>query len=360
MNELTEASIKLILANQSHSGGYIASPNFRVYRYSWYRDGAFIAHAMLLSDQIESARKFHNWAAENINIRSNQIQQLLDKKKKGIHISPEEHLHCRYTIDNKESEEEWTSYQLDGFGTWIWSLDEFYKFTHELDNKSLEATSLLIPYLSEFWQDGQFDWWEESFGHQHISTIGSIAVGLKRCADWQALSPELRTLARNTSKEIEHYIYSKGVKDGHLIKWIGSEEVDGSLAALISPLGLIDPSSELAIKTVSEIKNQLGLLGTRRHVNDVYFGGGRWLILSCFLALSLIKIGDFESAKEVITWLESQADSDLELPEQVGDDLLFPEAKKEWVAKWGEPAKPLLWSHAMYLMLNSELNKVLN
>ena len=153
---------------------------------------------------------------------------------------------------------------------------------------------------------------------------------------------------------------SKGVKDGHLIKWIGGEDVDGSLAALISPLGLIDPSSELAIKTVSEIKNQLGLLGTRRHVNDVYFGGGRWLILSCFLALSLIQIGEYESAQEVITWLESQADSDLELPEQVGDDLLFPEAKKEWVAKWGEPAKPLLWSHAMYLMLNSELNKVLN
>jgi hypothetical protein len=38
------------------------------------------------------------------------------------------------------------------------------------------------------------------------------------------------------------------------------------------------------------------------------------------------------------------------LPEQTGE-LLRPDRYRPWVEKWGEPASPLLWSHAMYLTL---------
>lgn len=359
MNKLREASINLILANQADSGGYVASPNFRVYRYSWYRDGAFIAHAIAKVGHNESAMRFHNWAAENIIIRADQISGLIQKRNDGIEIHSEEHLHCRYTLDNKESQEEWTNYQLDGFGTWIWSVDEFFKMGNPRENKYIQATELLIPYLSTFWRDGQFDWWEESFGHQHVSTIGSIAAGLQRCSTWPEISVELRDLAFKTAKEIREFVLSKGVHNGHLTKWLGTNEVDGSLAALISPLGFIEADSPIAKATIDQIRENLGLLGTHRHLKDVYFGGGEWLILSSFLALSLLENGDMKSAQEVLLWIESQSDENNELPEQVDENLLFPEAKDDWVAKWGESAKPLLWSHAMYLLLQNELSKVL-
>jgi isomaltose glucohydrolase len=360
MENLRDVSIELILKNQSETGGYIASPNFRVYQYSWYRDGAFISHAMSIVGQFESALKFHEWAATNINKRSGQIKDLINKRALGQEIFPDEHLHCRYTVDNNESQEDWTNYQLDGFGIWIWSLDEFIKNTGFKSQNQIAAVQNLIPYLATFWTDGQFDWWEESFGYQHISTIAAISVGLERCSHWPEISPELRSLAKETSVKIEEYVLKFGVQDGHLIKWIGNNNVDGSLAALVAPLNFLKHDSTLAKRTLDEISTKLGLLGTHRHLSDVYFGGGQWLILSSFLALGYIAIGERDLGEKVLTWIESQANENSELPEQVTQNLLFPEMRGEWIKKWGEPALPLLWSHAMYLILQGELEKVLN
>lgn len=360
MKNLRDASIELILKHQSETGGYIASPNFPVYHYSWYRDGAFISHAMNIAGQFKSASKFHEWAATNINKRSAQIEKLINKRALGQEIAPDEHLHCRYTVDNNESQENWTNFQLDGFGTWIWSLDEFITNTGFKTQSHINAVQNLIPYLATFWTDGQYDWWEESFGYQHISTIAAISVGLQRCSYWPEISLELRSLAKETSRKIKEYVYKYGVHDGHLIKWVGNNNVDGSLAALVTPLNFLEHDSTLAKRTLDEISKKLGLLGTHRHLSDVYFGGGQWLILSSFLALGYISIGEKDLGEEVLTWLESHANENSELPEQVTQNLLFPEKRYEWITKWGEPALPLLWSHAMYIILQYELEKVLN
>lgn len=56
-------------------------------------------------------------------------------------------------------------------------------------------------------------------------------------------------------------------------------------------------------------------------------------------------------------WIEEQADENGYLPEQVpyhlNNEVYYP----YWVNKWGNIAKPLLWSHAMYLVLDYELKK---
>ncbi len=66
MSDLFQRSIDIILSNQAPSGAYPASPTFPTYRYSWFRDGAFIAHAMDLVGEHESARRFHDWAVSTI------------------------------------------------------------------------------------------------------------------------------------------------------------------------------------------------------------------------------------------------------------------------------------------------------
>ena len=171
LKSLRDASVRVILENQATSGAYIASPNFRVYKYSWIRDGAFIADAMLDQGEILSSELFHNWVTSVVVSRESKIRSLISRSQAGEIIPPEEHLHCRFTIDGEESTEEWTNFQLDGFGTWIWSLDRFQNSSRTLSDDTLKAVESLVPYLCEFWSQPSFDWWEESFGHQHISTL---------------------------------------------------------------------------------------------------------------------------------------------------------------------------------------------
>ena len=51
---LVDHSLTVIAGNQAASGAYPASPTFPVYRYCWFRDGAFIADAMSRAGRVES------------------------------------------------------------------------------------------------------------------------------------------------------------------------------------------------------------------------------------------------------------------------------------------------------------------
>ncbi|GAB1420989.1 hypothetical protein MASR2M15_11210 [Anaerolineales bacterium] len=95
--------------------------------------------------------------------------------------------------------------------------------------------------------------------------------------------------------------------------------------------------------------------GVYRYQADTYFGGGEWLLLTCWLAWTYLKLARYEEAERLIQWTEEQATQDGEMPEQVSEHLLDPSYYQPWVERWGLPAKPLLWSHAMYLIVRTEL-----
>ena len=63
LEALARHSVGVIRAHQATTGAYLASPAFPVYRYSWFRDGAFIADAMSRAGDIESAEAFFGWCA---------------------------------------------------------------------------------------------------------------------------------------------------------------------------------------------------------------------------------------------------------------------------------------------------------
>ena len=64
-----------------------------------------------------------------------------------------------------------------------------------------------------------------------------------------------------------------------------------------------------------------------------------------------------EKAKGLLTWIESVADSHGDLPEQVNEHTLAPKMFPVWKERWGPVASPLLWSHAMYLILVQALKE---
>jgi GH15 family glucan-1,4-alpha-glucosidase len=355
--DIYESSLKIIKDNQSVSGAFIASPNFGEYAYSWFRDGAFISNALVMAGEIESAGKFHGWAAHVVSERAAKIQSLIERHQNGEEIQAEEHLDCRYTLNGEEGIEPWTNLQLDGFGTWLWSLDEFRKVAGALDDNVRMAADLIAEYISEFWEIESFDWWEESFGHQHVSSLGSIATGLDRHSQWESVSPGPRSISRREASRIKDLISQRGIANGRLTKWIGGQGLDASLLAIFEPFELFEVRSNIAQSTIAAISSQLGIHGTYRHVDDDYFGGGRWPLLSCFLGLCYAELGDLTGATDILRWVASTANATNELPEQIDGELLHPANRQLWIDRWGEPAVPLLWNHAMFIQLYETLRR---
>jgi GH15 family glucan-1,4-alpha-glucosidase len=100
--------------------------------------------------------------------------------------------------------------------------------------------------------------------------------------------------------------------------------------------------------------------GVYRYLGDTYYGGGEWLLLTATLGRAYLRRGapgDRERAQAALAWIEAQAASDGTLPEQVATRALHPERIDEWVRAWGPSARPLLWSHATYLSLLTELEQ---
>jgi isomaltose glucohydrolase len=284
-------SIEIILAGQASSGGYVASPTFSQYRdYCWFRDGAFIAEAMSRSGECESAERFFDWCSDVVRAR------------------PAGPWDSRYRLDGAPDETPWWPHrQLDGLGLWVWAMRN-HVARHDVESRWDDAAGLVTAYLAEHWRDPCHDWWEEREG-VHAVTLGCIAAALG--------DDEIAAAAREA---------------------LATERLDGSHAFLVV-LGLADGSH------LERVERELGY---HRHADDVYYGGGEWPVLAGLVGWARRSTGG--DATQQLEWIEAAADPDGTLPEQTGA-LLHPDAYAEWVARWGPPASPLLWSHAMYLIL---------
>ena len=147
--------------------------------------------------------------------------------------------------------------------------------------------------------------------------------------------------------------------EGAFTKWAGNPEVDASLLWMAAPYESVSATESRFAATLSRIEDELTTdgPGVHRYRSDTYYGGGAWPVLTSAYGRVLLRRGDpgdLERALEALGWIEAQA-ADGELPEQVADHALAPERIDEWREMWGESARPLLWSHAAYLSLHSEL-----
>jgi GH15 family glucan-1,4-alpha-glucosidase len=265
-------------------------------------------------------------------------------------------LPARFTFGGDIGEHDWWDFQLDGYGTWLWAAAQ-HSLRHSIDPERWRpAAELTVDYLVSSWNRPCFDWWEEHDEQVHISTLGCIAAGLNAAADSGLVSGVRADAARTGAADVLERVHEQGVADRHLVKWIGSSAVDGSLSALISPLGVLDPRSPLAQNTIAAVEEQLSVEGgVHRFLADSFYGGGRWPLLTCFLGLAQAATGDRVAAARLLDWAAATATDNGFLPEQVDGHLLFPERRQEWVDRWGTVATPLLWSHAMVLRLAAEL-----
>ena len=282
---LAARSVEVILAGQSPSGAYVACPTFENYRYSWLRDGCFIADAMREAGEVESCDRFLDWCA------------------RIVMRSPDGPFDARYRLDGTRDESEWPRRQIDGWGLFLGTIRR--RGSARWD----EPAAHVARWLGTVWDEPSVDWWEERSG-MHGATLWCVGNGLD--------SDEIRRAA---------------------LDW-AHDRLDGSLLVIGAP--------DLVAWVEEELVCPGG--GVWRNLEDEYYGGGEWLLLTAMLGLARP-----ERAEECLRWIEAHATPNGLLPEQSQDHLQRPERYEPWVERWGEPPCPLLWSHAMYLRLHHAL-----
>lgn len=297
-------SVEVIREGQTASGAYQACPTFAPYRYSWFRDGAFIADAMSRTGRAESAESFFDWCANVVEKRAGDI------RSGG-------RLHARYTAEGLESDEEWPTFQLDGYGLWLWALRGHCERHDRSPARWEEAVALTLDYLRRHAHEPCTDWWEEREG-VHAVTLACVRAGLQAWGEDADLPPP-------------------------------EDRLDASLLAL-PLLGQGEPP----LAAIEEhLVGPQG--GVHRHLGDTYYGGGLWVLLTAMLGVAYAEAGRTDDAHGTLEWITAHATPDGHLPEQTQDHLLAPEMLEPWIEKWGPPASPLLWSHAMFLTLAATL-----
>jgi GH15 family glucan-1,4-alpha-glucosidase len=350
-----ELSTNMIAGSQTAAGAYPASPAHHVYRYGWLRDGSWCAHAMDRAGRRDSAAAWHRWVARVLLRHEHRVAEALAAVENGT-TDGRVMLPARFTLDGDEEplgEEQWPSFQLDCYGHWLWTDADHVKRGGALDTPVEAAARLVARYLIGAAELPCYDCWEEHPGHRHTSTLASIAAGLRdggallRDEEAQAHAERLRRRMLGP----EHTVA------GSLVRYPGDTRVDGSLLWTFVPYALAPIDADIALTTIGRIRDELHLpaRGVRRYQGDTFYGGAQWILLAASLGCVVKAQGDTALAEGLLAWIEASATDKGLLPEQVADDVQSPHMLRYWRQRWGDTATPLLWSHAMHLVLLDDL-----
>lgn len=379
---LIRKSIDIILAGQDDTGSFPASTEFPGFHYSWLRDGTFIAHSMLVSGHPESTRRFLLWENAAISQLGSIVERVEERTKNGEKLQSGEFLPARFTMDGQIKHRgaegyffagvfgnvyatedgtdlagEWNMFQIDSYGIWMWGLAQYLLRTGDLHllDECTAGVELSVRYLKCVWDMKCFDSWEEYGSKQHTSTLGCVAGGL--IAINQFLKrPDIEALIATIRAKIRSF----ALPDGVLPKYVGTDSVDSSLIWLAQPYHVFEPGDQIMRKTVERVKEKLLVNGgVKRYLEDVYYGGGKWIVQTCWLGWYDVLAGDREESLRLLEWSEAHCTDELLFPEQVLEDLNFPEHTAVWMKNcWHHSPTPLLWAHAMYLILADALGIV--
>lgn len=351
--DLRSTSLAVITGHQHPGGAFPACPTFPTYRYSWLRDGSFIAYALDRAGHHASAARFHSWVARTVLAHRDRAEAAIRLAGLGISPGSGAFLHCRYTVDGQEGQDEgWNNYQVDGYGAWLWAVREHLQLSEgELPANWRPALRMTADYVAAVWAFPSVDCWEENTA-LYPATLACLYGGLMAAASLLN-DPAYADVAR----QVRTLVLQRGVKNGRLVKHFDSEIVDASLLWVSTPFRLLEPTDPVMVTTVQELERACvdPSGGVHRFPGDSYYGGGAWLLLTAWLGWYRREVGQMAAARSCLRWIEQRALPSGEMPEQVAEHLYEPGKLAEWEERWGQSACPLLWSHAMHLVLQAEL-----
>ncbi len=343
------SSVASILRNQEENGAFVASPDFAEYRYCWLRDGSFIAYALDQVDEHQASARYHEWANRAVGNISALIDRAIDWHRQGKALHPDHMPPARFALDGSNVADDWPNFQIDGYGTWLWALGQHLVSTGQdvVPNEFRRSVERVGRYLDAFALSPCFDVWEESGSGLHTSTLACVYGGLTAAA---RLLDDKDLLER--AQSVQSRVRDSAVRLGHYVKSSESDDIDASILWLSTPFRVVEPDDRYFAQTVRTIEARLSLDGgLRRYPTDTYFGSGAWPVLTASLGWYYLAVGDLDAARRCGDWVAGHFDDKGRLGEQFGGERRDPEHYREWVDRWGPPARDLTWSHAMYVVL---------
>ena len=355
---IARRSVDVLKEGQAVSGAFIASPAFPTYHYAWLRDGAFCALALDRVGERPTAAAFHDWVVRSVEAHRAMIESAVTRVEAGETPPPEAMPPARYTLDGslelEDKDDPWPNFQIDGYGMWLWALDGHLDGDRPLGEDARAVVELIARYLASTWRLKCFNCWEEFDGGEHASTLGAVVAGLEAAARmlgderWGAEAESVR------ARIVERFVH-----DGRFCRGIDDDRVDGSLVWLGTPWQVFpadDPRfSATADAIVRDLVGPEG--GVYRYHGDTYYGGGEWILLACSLGWHAAVTGDRETLERARDWVRANALPTGDLPEQVTSFAQEPGMIAPWVERWGPVATPLLWSHAVYLLMEDAASR---
>ena len=288
-------SVAAILRNQHPEGSFIASPDFSQYRYCWLRDGAFTSYALDRAGEVEAADRFHRWCGRAISgvaeIMSAAVarQARVARWRRGPCPRPASAWPAR------PSRDDWPNFQIDGYGTWLWSLDQHLRMAG-----GQELPAALVPAVEP--RPGT---WTLS-ACRVASTCGRRRGARCTLRRWPASTPGLVAGSRllddagwaSRAEPVRGLVLEQGRRTATTASRITAGRSTASLLWLGEPFHLTGPGDPAFVETVRRIHEELDLEGgIRRYPSDVYYGSGAWPVLTASLGWHHATAGDVEARR---------------------------------------------------------------
>ncbi len=389
------------LLNEIDESGYMrASSRYAPYWPHWIRDSSFVAISLcnlsrFIKNEEESLAKSFLDAAGRVNsFNMNAINMRIGNIKNTIrlpyedekHYSIESHIPARigrsmdlYRDDNLDD--------INGYNKWLIQHDTVPLFLMSLESEKaargrftsaqkqfLDSNSVTLGnYLNKISLTPSSNAWEMETNFMHPYTISAIYEG-KRSLARMLLEENPRLFEKHWNGLIDNSAIIKmlrlHVKDGIAYRrrepWSGPDThagVDSEQIFMFSRFGISDHDLGHGVKerTLQMIEKDLfsGNILPIRNLNDVYFHGGRWILLGLEYARYQALSGYLGNAFDIINYVLYKYSSSM--PEQ---EMVAPanpgsaEGKKDIERNGGMPIQHLNWSYAsaidaMISMINS-------
>ncbi len=351
---LFNESVSAILRNQSANGAIVASPDFAQYQFCWLRDGSFSAYALDCAGKHKASARYHAWVNDAIGGISGIIDDVITKMERRDDVDPAIMPPARFALDGTSVVDDWPNFQIDGYGTWLWSLGQHLVESNQatLPKEWRSSVARAARYLATFALSPCYDVWEENGSAVHTSTLACVYGGLTSAAsllDDPGLLETAAVVKDRLRATIINGVYAKSSENS---------DVDASELWLLTPFHAVEVNDLAFVETVTTIEERLTLKGgLRRYSTDTYFGSGAWPVLTASLGWHHLNTGNGVEARRCLDWLAERFDDNGNLGEQFGGEHRDLRHYTEWVDRWGPPASDLTWSHAMYVILADAITR---
>ena len=325
---ITERSLAVLRDGQARSGAFVASPTFRVYDFGWLRDGSFCAHAL---DRLASARRagaVPPLGAGDDRAPSREGRGGDRRRRTAARRPPfEAMLPARYTlegaIEQDDPEDPWPNFQIDGYGMWLWSLEQSPRRSccrsraGARRSSSSRATSLR--------RGGSRRWscWEEfQTRRARVDRSPPPCAGLA-VGGAAARRPDVRRRGRSRSRAAASRATSPTATS---LSPPGEARVDSSILWLGVPFGVFAADDPLVGATVDAVKRAADRPERRRLPLPRRHLLRRRRVAATHLVARLARRRRRRraSARELRAWVRAQARENADLPEQVTGASQFP------------------------------------